>query len=103
MVPEELANVITRKSSKPPPTTTGAAEGNTKSNEEDASSELTRERELRLRVSREKEELSTVVDGLQSKVSELTRRHADARRAYEQEKRVSAVRVSSSLPPICLV
>ncbi len=82
-VPEELANVIMRKSSEP------SAEISSKSREPEDAGALTREKELRERVSREKEELSTVVDGLQNKVSELTRRHADARRAYEQEKRVS--------------
>ncbi len=86
VVPEELASLITRKNSGAP--TTGAEMSSTKKNEEDSGA-LVRERELRLRVTKEKEELSTVVDGLKNKITELDRRHADARRAYEQEKRVS--------------
>ncbi len=57
--------------------------------DDDLRGQLAREKELRERVCKDKDELLLVVEGLHSKVSELNRRHADATRAYEQEKRVS--------------
>ncbi len=75
-----------RKSTEPSPADSG---------DEDLRGQLAREKEVRERVTKEKDDLLLVVEGLQGKVSELNRRHADATRAYEQEKRVSYYSVYS--------
>ncbi|XP_064397691.1 protein phosphatase 1 regulatory subunit 12A-like isoform X3 [Halichondria panicea] len=82
-IPEELANIIVRKSTEPSPADSG---------DEDLRGQLAREKEVRERVTKEKDDLLLVVEGLQGKVSELNRRHADATRAYEQEKREGEVK-----------
>ena len=50
---------------------------------------LVEEQQQTQRAYREKMEMEKEVNRLKTKVSELNRRHSDATRAYEQEKRVS--------------
>ena len=50
--------------------------------------ELEEERKWRENLARDKAEMARELEALKSKISELTRRHGDATRAYEQERKV---------------
>ena len=90
-IPEELASFIVRKPADDRSSMEGARvnEGVGREELSRLRQELEEERKWRENLARDKAEMARELEALKVKTSELTRRHSDATRAYEQERRVS--------------